>query len=179
MRQEIEARAGQPLAPLACQHDVESAAQRVQMKHVRSGITKLLFGQGLRSPVGALLLFRQIGIQQVLAQIAQPVPIGKRPRQARSDFRAIDRQRHDADIMIDHGEVEPREVEQLGHTGIASRSLSLGAEYSPGANCTRWASPSPADNWTRHSLSRCGLRPIASVSTATTELKWTPSGRSP
>src|SRR5690349_17644499 len=63
MRQEIKASAGQLLASLARQHRVKSAAQRVQMQHVRSGIAKLLFGQGLRSPVRALLLFRQVDVQ--------------------------------------------------------------------------------------------------------------------
>src|SRR5215469_12758287 len=41
MRQEIEALAGQPVASLAGQYSIESPAQRVQMKHVRGGITQL------------------------------------------------------------------------------------------------------------------------------------------
>src|SRR5207248_2143209 len=45
MRQEIKAGAGQLLASLARQHCVESAAQRVQVQHVRSSIAKLLFAQ--------------------------------------------------------------------------------------------------------------------------------------
>jgi len=43
MRQKIEAGASELLASLARQYRVEFAAQRVQVEHVRSGITKLLF----------------------------------------------------------------------------------------------------------------------------------------
>src|SRR6516225_3925594 len=51
MRQEFNAGTCQALASHAGHHCMESVAQRVQMEHVRCGIAKLLFGQGLRSPV--------------------------------------------------------------------------------------------------------------------------------
>src|SRR5260370_17080259 len=79
MRQEIKAGAGELLASLARQHRVESAAQRVQVKHVRGGIAKLLFGQGLRSPAGALLLLRQVDLPEVFAHIPQPIPLRAPP----------------------------------------------------------------------------------------------------
>ncbi len=37
--------------------------------------------------------------------------------------------------------------------------------------------PSPADNWTRHRRSRCGFRPIVSVSIATAAPKFSRSGQ--
>ena len=57
MRQEFKTGAGQLLASLAGQHRIESAAQRMQVEHIGSGIAKLLFGQRLCPPIRALLLF--------------------------------------------------------------------------------------------------------------------------
>src|SRR6516225_4298288 len=70
MRQEFEASPGQPVAALSGKHGVESGAQSVKVEHVRGGVAKLFLAQVGRPPIRALLLFRKIDIQKVLAQIA-------------------------------------------------------------------------------------------------------------
>src|SRR5260370_14764799 len=51
MRQEFKTGAAQPLASLTGQHRIESSAQRMQVEHVRSGISKLLFIQPRCPPI--------------------------------------------------------------------------------------------------------------------------------
>src|SRR5579862_281281 len=90
-RQEPERGLRQLGSPLSREHRVEPDAQRVQMKDIGRGVAQLLVGQRRRAPIRALLLFRQIDVEQILAQIAQPVPVGKGADQTRGDFGAIDR----------------------------------------------------------------------------------------
>src|SRR5665213_3937766 len=112
-RKKVESGAGEVGAPFALQHHVELGAQRVQVQHVGRRILQLLIGERRRAPIRALLLLRQIDAEQILAQIAQTVPVGKGAREARGDLGAIDRAGHDAEIPIDHPQIETGEVEQL------------------------------------------------------------------
>src|SRR5712691_2818299 len=124
-RQEIKAAAGQVGAPLARQHRVESRPQRVQVQHVRGGIAQLLFGQRRRPPVRALLLLLQIDAEQVLAQIPEPMPVGKRADQPRGDLGAIERLGHHPEVAVDDGDIEPREMEQLDDRWIDQQPLEV------------------------------------------------------
>ena len=60
-------------------------------------------------------------LKHVLAQIAQAVPVGEGARQPRGDLGAIDRLRHDPKIMVEHGQIEAREMKQLGDVGIGEQ----------------------------------------------------------
>src|SRR5436189_1092261 len=85
-RQEFKAAARQFGAVLARQHCVESRAQRVQVQDVGSGVALLLVGQGRGAPIGALLLLFELDAEEILAQIAQPVPVGEGPHEPRGDL---------------------------------------------------------------------------------------------
>src|ERR1700686_5442013 len=82
-RQEIKAAAGQFGAPFARQHRIESRAQVVQVEDVGGGIALLLLAQGRGAPIRALLLFLEFDPEQILAQIAQPVPVPEGTHQPR------------------------------------------------------------------------------------------------
>src|SRR6202022_611692 len=85
MRQKFEAGVSQPLASLAGQDFIEAGAQSMEMDHVRGSVAKLLIAQTGRTPVRALLLLRQIDVQKIFAQIAEPVPVTESARQPRGD----------------------------------------------------------------------------------------------
>src|SRR5438067_2339878 len=83
-----------------------TAEQGVQVQNVRGGVTQLLLGQCWCAPIRALLLLRQLDAEQVLTQIAQPVPVGKGTREPRGNLCAVDRPGHYAQIVIQHRQVE-------------------------------------------------------------------------
>src|SRR5258707_2934253 len=117
-RQEIKAGTRQLAARLARQHRIESGTQRMEMQYVGGGIAQLFFGQGICSPIRALLLLFQVNPQEILAQIPEPVLVGKGAGEPRRDLRAIDRLRHRPKIMVEHGDVEAAEMKQLQHPRI-------------------------------------------------------------
>jgi hypothetical protein len=78
-REKLERGLRQLGSPLTRKHCIEPGAQRVQVQNVGGGIAQLLVGQGRRAPIRALLLLRQIDTEHLLAQIAQPMPVGKGP----------------------------------------------------------------------------------------------------
>jgi hypothetical protein len=53
------------------------------------------------------------------------VLVGIGPRQPRRDLGAIDRLRHHAKGVGEHGEIEPREVKNLEHAGIGQEPLQV------------------------------------------------------
>src|SRR5579863_69175 len=124
-RQEIEAAARQIGALFARQHSVESRAQRVQMQDVSSGVALLLLGQGWCAPIRALLLFFKLDAEQILAQIAQPVPVAEGTHQPRGGLGAIKRLRHHPEIVVEDREIEPREMEQLDDCGVDEEPLQI------------------------------------------------------
>src|SRR5512145_1829489 len=85
-RKKSEARIGQRLATLAPQQFVEFYLDRMKMEHVGRGIAKLSGRQFGRSPVGRLLLLREIDVEEVFAQILETVPVGEGAGQPRRDL---------------------------------------------------------------------------------------------
>src|SRR5207237_9817091 len=71
--QEIEASPSQLDAVLPGQHRIETAAQRVQVQNVRSGVTQLLLGQCWCAPMRAQLLCGSLDAELVSTQSCSPV----------------------------------------------------------------------------------------------------------
>src|SRR6185503_126885 len=68
-RQESETGERELLAVLARQHGVELGLERMEMEDVGGGVALLLFGQNRRAPIRALLLLRQLDVQELAAKI--------------------------------------------------------------------------------------------------------------
>ena len=125
--QEGKAGLGEIEPPFAPQQGLQLRPQRVQVQHIGGGVGKLLGGQLDCAPVGGLLLLRQLDAQQVAAQVAQPVAIGEGARQLGRDFRALHRRHSDAERLLQHCDVEPREMHQLGDGGVGQQAGEVGA----------------------------------------------------
>ena len=92
------------------------------MQHVGGGVGELLRRQIDRAPIGRLLLFRQIDVQQFLAKVLEPVPVGERPGKPGGDLGAADRCGGNAELTLQHGHVEAGEVHQLDDAGIPEQA---------------------------------------------------------
>ena len=68
-----------------------------------------------------MLLLGQILAQQFLRQVLQPVPVGIGAHQLGRDLGAIDRLGHDAEAVLQHGDVETPEMEQLDPVRIGQQ----------------------------------------------------------
>ena len=64
--------------------------------------------------------------QHFAHQIFQAVLVGVGTGKPRSNLGAVDRFRHDAKGVAEHGEVEPPEVENLDEAGIGQQPLQVG-----------------------------------------------------
>src|SRR3984957_5968662 len=124
-RQKVETCLRQRRTALARQHDIEAFAQAMQMKHVGGRVSQLRLAQGLRAPVAGLLLLGQIDIEQFAHQILQPVPVGVGTAKPGGDLGAVDRLRHYAESVVEGGEIETREVKDLGDSGIGQQRLQI------------------------------------------------------
>src|ERR1051326_6547062 len=131
-RQEIKAAARQFGAALARQHHIEPSSQCVEMQDVGGGIAQLLLAQRCRAPIRALLLLFQVDPEEVLAQVPQAVPVGECPHEPRGDLRAVERLRHDAEIVVEDRDVEPREMEELDDARIGQQPLQVRRLVTPG-----------------------------------------------
>ena len=96
------------------------------MEHVRGGIAKLLFGQVAAPQSELCCCFERSIFSRSLHRSRRPVAVGEGARQPRGDLRAIDRHRHDAEMMVEHREIEAREVKELGHPGVCEKPLQPG-----------------------------------------------------
>ena len=79
-------------------------------------------------------------------EVLKAVLVGVGAGQSRCDLGAIDRLRHHAKSVAEHGEIEPREVKNLQHGGIGEEPLQFGASVACGGICTTSAEPSPGDS---------------------------------
>ena len=100
--QEAEAGLGHGQASLTPQHDVKLRFQGVQVQDVTGSVMPLLIAELLGTPVGALLLLRQLDPQKLAAQILQAVPVGIGARQLGGDLGAVDRHGGHAQMAIEH-----------------------------------------------------------------------------
>src|SRR5213082_2048099 len=113
IRKEAETTGRQVGAPLARQHGVKLGLQGMQMKHIRSRIGHLGICEVIGSPVGRLLLFRQVNPQDFANKVLETMLVRIGAGKARRDLRAIDRSRHRFESSAKYTEVEPREVKDL------------------------------------------------------------------
>src|SRR5208282_4001750 len=80
-------------------------------------------GERRCAPIRTLLLLRQLDAQELAAQILQAVPVGECAYQFRRHLGAIDRLGVHAQVSLQHGKIEAREVENLEHLGIGQERL--------------------------------------------------------
>ena len=139
--------------------------ERVQVQHVGRRVVRAAAGKARSRPspssAAASIARRRASSPH---KILEAVTVGVGAHQLGGDLGAVDRRRHDTEVLLHHGDVEAREVEDLETAGSRSRAFRFGASYLPPSNCTRWAVLSPAESCTRHSRSRLRLSPSVSVS---------------
>jgi hypothetical protein len=123
---EAETRVRQVTTTLALQHCVKLLAQSMQPKDISSRILELLRTESLGTPVGALLLFRQLDSQQFATQILEAVPIGVGANQLGCDLGAVDRRTHHAEPPVQHPHIESCEMKQLDDTLVGQQCLEIG-----------------------------------------------------
>ena len=118
-------------ATLPGQHHVQLVPQRVQVQHIGGGVGQLRLAEGLRRPVGGLLLLGEIDPQQFAHQILQTMPIRIGAAKFGGDLGAIHRPDLDAEGVGELGDVKTPEMEDLGHLGIAEQALQIGRACLP------------------------------------------------
>src|SRR6185312_9723933 len=121
--QELETGLREVGPAFALQHLVELCLQGMEMQDIRGGIAELLVAQFGGTPIGGLLLLRELDAEKVAAEILEAVAIGEGAREPRGDLGAIDRPCRDAEIMPEHGDVEAAEMEDLQDRGIGQQRL--------------------------------------------------------
>src|SRR5688572_23259761 len=99
----------------------------MQVEHVRGGICELLLGKLAGGPVRALLLLRQLDPGQFGNQVLEPVAIRVRAHQLRDDLGAVDRRGDDAEVLLQHGDVEARKMEDLEDRLVGQQRLEIGS----------------------------------------------------
>ena len=122
-RQEIEAGLGDPLSALARQHLIELRLQGMEMEDVGGGVAELLVGELRRTPIGGLLLLRELDAEEFATEILEAVAIGEGAGKPRCDLGAVHRPRRDAQIAMEDGDVEAAEMENLQYLRIAEQRL--------------------------------------------------------
>jgi hypothetical protein len=100
--------------------------QLVQVKHVGRGIFLLGIGQNGGAPVRGLLLLGHIDADHFRQQVFQPVAVGEGAHQLGRDLGTPHRGGDDAKRLLQHGDVEPAEVEQLQRRGVGQQALQVG-----------------------------------------------------
>ena len=154
-----------PRAP-ACASSFSFSGMKVE--HVGGGIGDLRLGQRLGAPIRGLLLLRQVDAQQARA----PGPSGRACRYRCGSVATRSWCNRAAPAMTPNALTAPRC--RSAHNGRSSDHRDRPAAASGWARrsgrariWTTSAEPSPGDNCTTQSRSRCGLRPSVSVSIAT------------
>ena len=99
--------------------------QRMQIEHVVGRVGDLRLGQRVGAPIGQLLLLGDVLAEQVLGQILQAMLVGVGATQPRGDLGAVDRLRHHAEPLVEHRDIEAREVEDLEFRGIGEQPLEV------------------------------------------------------
>ena len=103
------------------------AFEGVQVQDIRGGVGELLLGQRLGAPVGGLLLLGKVDAQQLPAEVLEAEPVGEGAGELGGDLGALDRLAAHAQRMLEHGDVEAAEMEELQDLGSASSAASRGA----------------------------------------------------
>src|SRR5512132_312702 len=126
VRDEAETGVRQVTTTFPLQHRVELLAQSVQPQHISGSVLALFRSKGLGTPVGALLLFRQLDPQELPTQILEAVPIGVGAYQSGGDLGAVDRDTHHPEPQIQYPNVESGEMKQLDDPFVGQQCLEIG-----------------------------------------------------
>src|SRR5690606_17874031 len=110
---EGEAGPGELHPALALQHVVEHRLDVVQVEHVGGGIGELRLRKIARAPVRTLLLLGKVDVHDFPGEILEAVAVGIGAHELRGDLGAVDGRGDDAEITLDHRDVETREMENL------------------------------------------------------------------
>ena len=124
--QEIEAGLGQFHPAFAFEHRIERVFQPVEIGDVVRRIGELLLRKIFRAPIGALLLFGEIDVEQLLHQILEAMLVGVGAGKLGRRARAIAGRGDDAEIAPDDGEIEAGEMIELGDVLIFEQPFQIG-----------------------------------------------------
>ena len=119
IRQEIETSGGKRGAAFAGEQLVHLILQPVEIKDVGGRIIDLLIRQRRRAPVRGLLLLRDFDAEKFFAQVLEPVFVGVCTHQFRSGARAVNRRTTHIQMLLDHAQIEAREMENLENGRVA------------------------------------------------------------
>ena len=108
---------------LAGEHLIKLFLDGMQVKDVICRISHLAVGQLGGTPIAALLLFGQLNPQKLAGKVLEAMTIRVGADELRRDLRAVDRARLDPEVLLEHGDVEAREMENL--QDLADRSGEL------------------------------------------------------
>jgi len=97
----------------------------VQVQHIVAGIFDLLGADGLRAPVGRLLLLVELDVQEFAAQRFERVVLREGARDTRGDLGAVNGRGENVEVHPHGGDIEAAEVEQLGDVGVAQQFLEV------------------------------------------------------
>src|SRR4029079_14846723 len=95
------------------------------MQHIARRIIELLGRELIGAPIGGLLLLGELDAEQLLGKVLEAVPVGEGAGKARGDLGAVDRPRHYAEAVLEHGHVKAGEMEDLEHPLIGKEPLQL------------------------------------------------------
>ena len=129
--------------PLAREKGIERLLQTVQMQHIGGGIVELGGRELCGAPVGLLLLLGDVDTQQIAQEILQTVAVREGPGELGGDLGAVDRGCQHAEGVIEHGDVEAAEMEELEHAGIGEHPAEIGGLALAGGNLDEMAVPVP------------------------------------
>src|SRR3712207_6233387 len=113
--QEAEAALRDGVAVLPPEPGVQSRLHGMEVENVGCPVVELRLREGLGAPVGGLLLLREFDVQELPHEVLEPKPIRVGAGEPRGDLGAVDRSRHDPEIVEEHGQVEAREMKDLQH----------------------------------------------------------------
>jgi hypothetical protein len=114
IRQKIQTGIQQLFAALALDHRVQLVTQFVKMQYIGRRIINLLLAQRGRAPVRALLLFRDINPQQLLADVLIAVLVGVGAGKSRGRTRTVNRRQMHAKIFPNNRQIKPGEMKDFG-----------------------------------------------------------------
>src|SRR5262249_23700251 len=125
-RHEIEAGARETLAPFAIEHLIEPRLELMQVEHILGGILLLRVAQDMGAPIGALLLLVELDAEQLIDEVLETVAVGIGAGELGGDLGAVERSRIDTQIVLERGDVETREMEDLEDLAILQQGFEAG-----------------------------------------------------
>src|SRR6185437_3020866 len=99
--------------PLAGEHLIKLFLDGMQVKDVICRVSHLAVGQLDGAPITALLLLGKLNPQKLAGKVLEAVPVRVGADELRCNLRAVDRTRLDTEVLLKHGDVETREMENL------------------------------------------------------------------